>query len=160
MTSRLKFRNVDADPAEPVETWPIEGIQAALERGSLSDYRRVAAAIRRDPWGDVARQVEHVLAYTQPYGSTALMRHAIDRARTQEDTDARAEVATMLREAVAVSKMTQAAFARRLGTSPSRLSTYLRGEVTPSASILVRAQRLARSVHTAGAGVTQSPRGI
>ena len=44
MTSRLRFRNLDIDPSAPVEDWPEEGIQAALERGSISDYRRVAAA--------------------------------------------------------------------------------------------------------------------
>lgn len=148
MTSRLKFRNVDADPSDPVESWPVEGIQAAMERGSLTDYRRVVAAIHRDPWGDVARRVEHVLGYTAPYGSAALMRRAIARARAQRDADARAEVAALLRRAVSDSSLTQAAFARRLGTSASRLSTYLSGEVTPSASLLVRAQRLAREARS------------
>ena len=148
MTSRLKFRNVDADPAAPVETWPIEGLRAALERGSLTDYRRVAAAIRRDPWGDVARRVEQVLSFTAPYGSAVLLRRAIGRARAQHDADARAEVAALLRRAVSDSSLTQAAFARRLGTSASRLSTYLSGDVTPSASMLVRAQRLAREARS------------
>jgi len=142
MTSRLKFRNLDVDPAAPVSTWPEEGIQAALERGSLSDYRRIAAEIRNDPWGDVARRVERVLTYTDPYGSGALLRRAIERYRADADAEARAEVARQLKEALAASALSQAAFASRLGTSPSRMSTYLRGEVTPSASLLIRAQRL------------------
>lgn len=145
MTSRLKFRNLDVDPATaPVSSWPEEGVQAALERGSLSDWRRVAAEIRDDPWGEVARRVERVLTYTDPYGSGALLRLAIERYRVEADADARADVARQLREALAASALSQAAFASRLGTSSSRMSTYLRGAVTPSASLLVRAQRLAR----------------
>ena len=52
----------------------------------------------------------------------------------------RAEVVRLMRAAVAESGLTQAAFASRIGTSASRPSTYLRGEVTPSASLLVRAR--------------------
>lgn len=29
----LRFRNIDADPDDPVETWPLKGIVTALERG-------------------------------------------------------------------------------------------------------------------------------
>jgi len=36
----LTFRNVDASPNDPVEDWPLEAIQAALERGSLKHWRR------------------------------------------------------------------------------------------------------------------------
>jgi hypothetical protein len=54
MTTALKFRNLDASPEDPVETWPFEGILAAVERGTLPDWHRLAAAIRADPWGPVA----------------------------------------------------------------------------------------------------------
>jgi DNA-binding transcriptional regulator YiaG len=144
MTSRLRFRNIDADPSAPVETWPQEGVQAALERGSITDYRRLAAAVRRAPWGPFARGLEHVLTYSQPYGAAALMRRAIDAARAQADADARAEVARQLNAAREASGLTRAEFAARLGTSASRMSTYLSGAVTPSASLLVRALDLAQ----------------
>lgn len=144
MTSRLRFRNVDADPADPVETWPTEAVQAALERGGLSDYRRLAAAIRREPWGDAARRIEHVLTYSQPYGAATLVRRALERHRAAAIHAEKAEVARQLADALAASGLTQAEFAARLRTSPSRLSTYLKGSVTPSAAILVRAQQLAR----------------
>ena len=54
MTTALKFRNIDASPDDPVETWPFEGILAAVERGTLPDWARLASAIRADPWGPVA----------------------------------------------------------------------------------------------------------
>lgn len=33
----LSFRNVDADPSDPVESWPYEGLVTAVERGGLAD---------------------------------------------------------------------------------------------------------------------------
>lgn len=62
----LKFRNVDAAPDDPVETWPQEGMQAALERGSLSDWGRIQRAVEQAPWGPVARSLEQVLSYCWP----------------------------------------------------------------------------------------------
>jgi DNA-binding transcriptional regulator YiaG len=71
--SALKFRNITASVDDPVETWPFEGILAAVTRSGLS---------RQD-------------------------------------------------------------FALRLGTSRPRLSTYMSGKVTPSASLMLRMRRVA-----------------
>ena len=54
----------------------------------------------------------------------------------------RAEVAAALRGALKKSGLTQADFARHLGTSATRLSTYLSGSTIPSAAIYLRALRL------------------
>ena len=54
----------------------------------------------------------------------------------------RTEVAAALRGSLKQSGLTQAAFARHLGTSATRLSTYLSGSTIPSAVIYVRALRL------------------
>jgi hypothetical protein len=144
MTSRLQFRNIDADPADPVETWPHEAIRAAIERGSISDWRRLAEAVQAAPWGPVARAIEQVLADTDVYGVGPLLRDVIGRARVAAQRAARAEVAARLGAAIARSGLTRAQFAARLGTSPSRLSTYLAGRVDPSASLLIRAEALSR----------------
>ena len=55
----------------------------------------------------------------------------------------------MLNVARHTSGMTQAAFARALGTSPSRFSTYCTGKVTPSATFFIRAARIAASLEAA-----------
>lgn len=60
-----------------------------------------------------------------------------------------AEVMALLREAVTQSGLSQAAFARALGTSGSRLSTYLKGEIRPSAQFLVRARRIGHALGVA-----------
>lgn len=137
MTS-LRFRNLDLSPADPVSQWPTEAVLTALERGGLSDWRRLAAAIRLDPWGPVERRVEEALTLSQPYGVTELMQDAIAAAQEQAERAERATVAAEIASLVARAGLTRAEFARRIGTSASRLSTYLAGTVTPSAALLVR----------------------
>ncbi len=138
----LAFRNVAADPDDPVETWPAEALRTALERGGLSHWRRLERAIRADPWGPVARAVEEAIAVDPPYGTGPLMAEILERAREQQDRRDRDEVAADIADLVARSGLTRAEFASRIGTSASRLSTYLAGTVTPSAALLVRMRRL------------------
>lgn len=63
-----------------------------------------------------------------------------------------AEVAKLLSHAVTESGLSQAAFAQALGTSASRLSTYVNGRTSPSARFLVRAQRIAMALARATTG--------
>jgi hypothetical protein len=139
----LAFRNVVADPSAPVATWPTEAVQAALERGDLEPWQRLAREIRRDPWGETARKVEEVLAHSRPYGVAVLMEHVIGRARDRAEHGERAAVAAEVRDAIAGSGLTRAEFAARIGTSASRLSTYATGKVVPSAVLLRRMRKLA-----------------
>ena len=134
----LAFRNLTIQPSDPVDTWPTEAVQTALERGDLEDWRRLALEIRRDPWGRTARQVEEVLSHSRPYGVAQLMEDQIARARAAAEADERAAVAAEVRRAVAESGLSRAEFASRVGTSPSRLSTYVTGKVVPSATMLLR----------------------
>lgn len=68
---------------------------------------------------------------------------AIQRARQDADRADRTDVVTRLRDAIERSGMTQAQLAAAVGTSASRLSTYLSGKVVPSAAMLVRIERVA-----------------
>jgi DNA-binding transcriptional regulator YiaG len=141
--SALKFRNITASVDDPVETWPFEGILAAVERGTMPDWRRLAAAIRTDPWGPVAQQVLEALELSRPYGTTELLTAVIERARQDAADGERHEVAGEIRDLVARSSLSQQDFALRLGTSRPRLSTYMSGKVTPSASLMLRMRRVA-----------------
>jgi DNA-binding transcriptional regulator YiaG len=145
VTTGLRFRNLDASPDDPVETWPYEGIVAAVERGTLPDWRRLAAVIRVDPWGPVARQVLEAVQLSRPYGSTELLAGVISRARQLAADTEREEVAAEVKSLVSHSGLSQQGFAERIGTSRSRLSTYLSGKVLPSAGLMVRMRRVARS---------------
>ncbi len=144
MTTALKFRNLTASPQDPVETWPFEGILAAVERGTLPDWRRLADVIRADPWGPVAQQVLEAVHLSHPYGTAELLEGVIGRARQMAIDSERNEVASEVKRLVSDSGLSQQGFADRIGTSRSRLSTYMSGKVLPSAALMVRMRRVAR----------------
>jgi DNA-binding transcriptional regulator YiaG len=138
----LAFRSLTTDPSDPVATWPTEAVQTALERGDLTDWHRLSREIVKQPWGRTARQVEEVLGHSRPYGVAEAMETLLARARARVERRERAEVAAEIRQAIERSGLTRAEFASYLGTSPSRLSTYATGRVTPSATLMVRIRRL------------------
>jgi DNA-binding transcriptional regulator YiaG len=139
----LEFRNLTTSPSDPVTVWPSEAVQTALERGDLAHWRRLAAEIRRHPWGRTSRQVEEVLSHSRPYGVAELMEECIARVRARAEQSERDAVAAEVRQAIGDSGLTNAEFAVRIGTSASRLSTYATGRVTPSASMMLRIRRAA-----------------
>lgn len=138
----LAFRNLTVTPDAPVSEWPTEAVQTALERGDLADWHRIVVALQADPWGRTARQVEEVLSHSRPYGVAEAMETALARARQRAEESERAAVTAEIREAVERSGLSQAEFASRIGTSASRLSTYVSGKVTPSATLMVRIRRV------------------
>ena len=148
---KLAFRNVDADVSDPVQSWPQEALQTALERGDISHWQRIVAAIKIDPWGSVARGVEEILTYSRPYGVAGLMERAIAAARDDAVRSEVAEVSARVRSAHEASGLTVGGFAERCGTSGSRMSTYLSGKVVPSAAMLVRMERVAQREQTSQA---------
>jgi len=142
MSALLAFRNVDADPSDPVESWPQEGFRAVIERGYLSDWARVANAVRAKPYGQAAATLADVLGYIDPSPAATLLASVLDQARADADAADRAAVAAEVRALVAASGLTQAEFARRLGTSRTRLSTWMNGHVTPGAATLRKMRRV------------------
>lgn len=145
----LTFRNLEnVSPDSPVREWPTEAVLAALERGSLRDWRRLIRAIEAEPWGEVARKVEQALEVSRPYGVAGLMERAIERARVRTASNERDEIARQVRHHLRRSGLTQTEFAERIGTSASRLSTYITGKVTPSAALLLRMQRVSSDPDT------------
>lgn len=139
----LTFRNLTITPEAPVDQWPTEAVQTALERGDLADWHRIVAEVRADPWGKTARQVEEVLGHSRPYGVAEAMETVLSRARLRAEERERAAVAADVREAIRRSGLSRAEFASRIGTSASRLSTYASGKVVPSATLMLRIHRVA-----------------
>jgi DNA-binding transcriptional regulator YiaG len=151
VTTALRFRNITASPDDPVETWPFEGILAAVERGTIPDWRRLARAIAADPWGLVAQQVLEAVQLSSPYGTAELLDGVVARARKLAADAERDQVALEVRELVGGSGLSRQDFAGRIGTSRSRLSTYMAGKVVPSAALMVRMRRVARLARETGA---------
>ncbi|MGH3674458.1 MAG: helix-turn-helix domain-containing protein [Mycobacterium sp.] len=141
----LQFRNIKATPDDPVERWGVEGILAAIDRGSLRHWRRIADSVREDPWGPVASDLEEALRLAEDVGVVATLSRSLTDARANAESAARAEVQRRLHSFVEASGLTAAQFAQRLGTSASRMSTYLRGKVVPSAALLIRCEDVAKN---------------
>lgn len=149
-----KFRNLNFDPSSPVEDWPVDALETVMDRGSLSDWRRLAVAIRGDPWGSVARNVAELAGSGEHYGVDALMLNVIDRAREQVDLDGRAQYAAQIRSWRERTGMTLREFARAAGTSAPRLSDYEHAKVAPTTDVLGRLAHVA-AIHSHGKGAAR-----
>ncbi len=139
----LRFRNLDFDVTQPMDRWPAEAIETVMGRGSLSDWRQLAEAIRCNPWGPAARTAETIAGWGEHYGVDALMSNVIDRAREDIARRGRAEYAALIRSWRAQSGMTLRQFARAAGTSASRLSDYENAKVAPTTDVLGRLNHVA-----------------
>jgi hypothetical protein len=130
------------DPDQPVEFWPTAAIRSALQGGDIATWKRIAAALKRDPYGRTARQVEEVLAGTRPYGISKALWEVLERARTHLEANERAEVARHVRLLIDRSGLGDQEFASRIGVSPEDLGTYLDGSISPTSALMIRMRRL------------------
>ncbi len=101
--------------ARPVEYWPTTAIRSALETGDISVWQRIVVAIKRDPYGRTARQVEEVLETAPPQGITRALSEVLIRSRQHLEATERAEAARHIRSLVARSGLSQQEFASRIG---------------------------------------------
>jgi DNA-binding transcriptional regulator YiaG len=141
----MRFRNLELDTTQPLDRWPAEAIETVIDRGSLSDWRQLAEAIRRNPWGPAARTAETVTAWGEHYGVDALMAGVIHHAREELTRRGRAEYAAQIRSWRTQSGMTLRQFARAAGTSASRLSDYENAKVAPTTDVLGRLSHVANT---------------
>jgi hypothetical protein len=127
---------------QAVELWPTSAIRSAMQGGDIDTWKRIAAALKRDPYGRTARQVEEVLEGTRPYGISKALAEVLERARMHLEANERAEVARHVRLLMDRSGLAEPEFASRIGVEPDHLAAYLDGSVSPSASLMVRMRRL------------------
>lgn len=130
------------DLDQPVEFWPTAAIRSAMQSGDIATWKRIAGALKRDPYGRTARQVEEVLGGTRPSGIAKALWEVLERARTHLDANERAEVARHVRLLVDRSGLAQQEFASRIGVSAEELGSYLDGSTSPTAALMIRIRRL------------------
>lgn len=126
----------------PVEFWPTAAIRAALETDDLAVWQRIVAAIKRDPFGRTARQVEEVLETTRPYGVSKALAEVLTRTREHLEANERAEVARHVRALLEHSGLGRQEFASRTGVPAEDFAAFLTGKTSPSAALMVRMKRL------------------
>lgn len=152
MTASVEFRNVEVDALAPLVDWPAEAIETLVDRGSLSDWGRLARAIEDDPWGHPARMVEEVVGLDAHYGADPLLRRLIDRAREGATIAGRRRYAERIRALRRSCGMSMREFAREVGTSAARISDYENARVAPTTDVLARIEDVATRLASGGSG--------
>ncbi len=126
----------------PVEFWPTSAIRSALQSGDIATWQLIVVALKRDPYGRTARQVEEVLEGTEPYGISKALAEVLSRTRAHLEANERAEVARHMRVLIERSGLSRQEFSSRVGVPADTLSEYLDGTVCPPASLMIRMRRL------------------
>jgi DNA-binding transcriptional regulator YiaG len=134
----VRFRNVDVDETAPLPTWPAEAIEILVDRGSLSDWRRLAAALADDPWGPLARTVEEVVSLGSHYGVDQMMKRLLQEERERSTLAGRRRYAEHLRSLRTSAGLSMRELAARAGTSAARISDYENARVAPTTDVLAR----------------------
>ena len=132
-TAQAGRRPPQADK-RPVEFWPTSSIRAALETDDLTTWQRIVTAIKRDPYGRTARQVEEVLETARPFGVSKAMAEVLTRTRAHLEENECAEVARHVRMLLDRSGLAHQEFASRIGVPSGQFAEYLSGDTSPSAS--------------------------
>lgn len=126
----------------PVEFWSTESIRSALQTGDIAVWQRIVIAVKRDPYGRTARQVEEVLETAAPYGISQALAEVLTRARNHMEANERAEAARHVRLLLTRSGLGEAEFASRIGVRREDLAAYLDATISPPASLMIRMRRL------------------
>jgi hypothetical protein len=126
----------------PVEFWPTASIRSALETGDITIWQRIVVAIKRDPYGRTARQVEEVLETAAPQGISKALNEVLVRARSHLEANERAEAARHVQLLLERSGLGEQEFASRIGVPRHDLASYLASTTSPPASLMIRMRRL------------------
>lgn len=136
----------DDTPATPLHSE--RALVKVFDKGDLELWRRLVTAALADPWAGRTDELLTLLDPERRPGEHAAMSALADLSRRMAEEDERRAVADHIRTTIAGTGLTQRQFATLVGTSPSRLSTYVTGSVTPSAAMLLRINRMAKRART------------
>lgn len=153
----LLLQGVDPDDHLPVIRSEAE-LAGVVDGGSVIEWRHHLALIAGSPWSPYSL---HLVELAHRSGRPEVAEFvdrltATCRARIKESE--RAAVAEEVRRLVTDSGTNQRQFARWIGTSSSRLSSYIYGSVTPSASMMLRMARVSRLLRERNTSATAPPR--
>lgn len=126
--------------------------------GDVLLWRRLVVAAMAEPWAGRATEHLALLDQQERPSEFASLRALAEMARRVAEEDERRAVADHIRTTIASTGLTQREFATLVGTSPSRLSTYVTGSVTPSAAMLLRINRMAKRTRVAAAKAEDADR--
>lgn len=145
----LVVTDVDPNRPGPLLTTP-EDVARVWDHGGIRAWRGQVAIIASNPWAPYGSELKELaLAADRPFPVYAI-EEAVRVYRSRFERRERELVAREIRRLVAISGLSQREFAAMAGTSASRLSTYVNGLVTPSATMMVRIRRVTEYVQKRG----------
>ena len=107
----------------------------------MTVWQRIVVAIKRDPYGRTARQVEEVLETARPYGVSKALAEVLTRTREHLEANERAEVARHVRRCWSDPVWARTS-SRRASGLPARSSRPTCRCDSPPASLMIRMRRL------------------
>ena len=121
---------------------------AAAVREAWPKDRALGARITGSDWAEGGITPDDAVAYARElkrigFDYICVSSGGLPKAKIKVEPNYQVPFAARVRAAVDRSGLTNAQFAELVGTSASRLSTYLSGKVTPSAALLLRMERAA-----------------
>lgn len=133
----------DIDPGSPgPELASVDDVVQCADSGGIRAWRAQVAAVAANPWAPYSVELVGLLRDGDRDAPADMLESAIRHYRDLSERDDRQLVAREVRRLVAMSGLSQRQFAALCGTSAPRISTYVNGLVTPSASMMVRFTRV------------------
>lgn len=119
----MRHRHLDYDHGTPVASLGLAALDDLLERGDLDDWTALARAVAKDPGGELATSVLHLVEHHPMYGTSALWRTWIERLRKGGGEAAMPRpAATDLASVRRGRELTQTELAARLGVAQPDVS--------------------------------------
>ena len=140
----LLLADIDQDAPGP-ELATVEDAVRCVDVGGMRAWRGQVALVAANPWAPYPVKLYKLLIAGDRPAQADALDAVIHYYRDRTERADRQQVATEIRRLVAVSGLSQRQFAALCGTSAPRLSTYVNGLVTPSASMMVRFARASES---------------
>jgi len=137
----LVIADVDPDAPGP-ELTTVEDAVKCADSGGIQAWRAQVASVAANPWSPYPVELHRLLIDGERPAPADALDSAIKYYRYLSERRDRQLVAREIRRLVAVSGLSQRQFAALCGTSAPRVSTYVNGLVTPSASMMVRFTRV------------------
>jgi hypothetical protein len=137
----LVLTDVDPSRPGPLLTTPEEVIRT-WDRGGIRAWRSQIAVLASNPWAPYGNELKELALAAERPSPVHAIEEAVKVYRSRFERRERELVAREIRQLVAMSGLSQREFAAMAGTSASRLSTYVNGLVTPSATMMVRIRRV------------------
>lgn len=145
----LVMTDVDRSPPGPRIT-TVEDAITCVDTGGIPAWRGQVAIVAADPWSPYPTELLRLLREGDRDAAADTLESAVKYYRDLAERHDRQLVAREIRRLVAMSGLSQRQFAAMSGTSAPRLSTYVNGLVTPSASMMVRFTRVSELAERQG----------